>query len=247
MALAALAAIGAPIAAFIFVYKKYKAPVLPMIIGAAAFVVSVLIMERAVHAFVFARVNLRANLFMYTLYGVLTAGIFEETARFISLGALLKKKYNSIAAGLSYGIGHGGIESALIVGAAMINNIVLSVMINAGSAETVTAGLSGETLLQANAQIAALTTTAPYLFLAGGIERLFALGIQIALSVLVFYAVHKKLWLYPLAVLLHALVDIPAALTQTGVIQNVFLVEGLTGLSCALLLLLAARIHNNHK
>jgi uncharacterized membrane protein YhfC len=247
MGVAALMSIGAPVALFVILYRKYKAPVLPMIIGLFAFIVFALILEGTVHRLVFAKVNLRENPFIYTLYGTLMAGIFEETARFISFSALkkLKKKYKGAVAGLSYGIGHGGIEAALLAGAAMINNIVLSVMINSGPMEKLAADLQGDTSLQAGVQITALTTTKPYLFLVGGVERLFAMGIQIALSILVFYAVYKKLWLYPLAVLLHALTDIPAVLTQAGVIKNVFFVEGLVGVNCVLLLLLAAYIHKN--
>jgi uncharacterized membrane protein YhfC len=247
MGVSALVSIGAPIALFVIFYRKYKAPALPLLFGALAFIVCALILEGSVHRIVFANVNLRENPFMYTLYGTLMAGIFEETGRFISFSALkkLKKNYKGVGAGLSYGIGHGGIEAVALAGAAMINNIVLSVMISSGSAENILADLKGDTLLQASAQITALTTTESYLFLIGGVERLFAMGVQIALSILVFYAVYKKLWLYPLAILLHALVDIPVALMQVGVIKNIFFVEGLVGISCALLLLLAAYIHKN--
>ncbi|MDR1073482.1 MAG: YhfC family intramembrane metalloprotease [Treponema sp.] len=81
----------------------------------------------------------------------------------------------------------------------------------------------------------------------GGIERLFAIGIHLALSVVVFYAVscRSKWWLYPLAILLHAAVDAPVALMQTGVIHSVFLVESFVGASSVSLLLLAAFIHKN--
>ena len=42
---------------------------------------------------------------------------------------------------------------------------------------------------------------------------------HIALSILVFYAVKNgKIWMYFLAVILHALLDAPAALYQQGVI-----------------------------
>ncbi|MDR0538038.1 MAG: YhfC family intramembrane metalloprotease [Tannerellaceae bacterium] len=57
------------------------------------------------------------------------AGLFEETARFISF-KILKKKYNGIGTGLAYGIGHGGIEAVLLAGLSMIVSIVFCIMIN---------------------------------------------------------------------------------------------------------------------
>ena len=48
------------------------------------------------------------------------------------------------------------------------------------------------------------------------------------LSVLVFYAVKKsKPLLYVLAIVLHALFDVPAALYQLGVIRSAYIVEAL--------------------
>ncbi|MDR0707753.1 MAG: YhfC family intramembrane metalloprotease [Treponema sp.] len=246
MGVSALASIGTPIALFVVFYRKYKLPALPLLAGSLAFVLFVLILERSAHGVVLGAFNLQEKPFIYMVYGALMAGVFEETARFISFNAL-KKKYNSIGAALSYGIGHGGVEAILLAGAAMIHNIVLSVMINSGSVEAVAAGLTGETLLQVNAQITALTTIEPYVFLISGIERICAIGIHMALSTLVFYAVSckGKSWLYPLAILLHAIVDAPAALMQAGVIKNVFLLEGFVGASAVSLTLFAVYIHKN--
>ncbi|GHU87661.1 putative membrane protein YhfC [Spirochaetia bacterium] len=244
MGLSAILSIGAPVVLFIIFHKKYKAPVLPMIVGAAAFIIFALILEQSVHLIVLKRFALIEKPFLYMLYGTLMAGIFEETARFLSFH-ILKRKYRGIGTGLSYGAGHGGIEAVLVAGLAMINAIVSSIMINSGSVETITGKLQGPALEQANAQLTALITTAPYLFLIGGLERIFAIGIQMSLSVMVFYAVFSKgkWWLYPLAILLHAIIDAPAALTQAGVIKNVLFVEGIVCISCVLILLLARYIH----
>lgn len=246
MGVSALVSIGTPIVLFVIFYRKYKLRALPLLAGSLAFVLFVLILERSAHVLVLGTFNIKENPFVYMVYGALMAGVFEETARFLSFNAL-KKKYGNIGGALSYGIGHGGIEAMSLAGSSMIYNIVLSVMINAGSVEAVTADLQGEASIQASAQITALTTTAPYLFLIGGIERLFAIGMHLALSVVVFYAVscRSKRWLYLLAILLHAAVDAPVALMQTGVIQSVFLVESFVGASSVSLLLLAAFIHKN--
>lgn len=56
--------------------------------------------------------------------------------------------------------------------------------------------------------LAALSATSPLLFLAAGAERLMAIGLHIALSVLVFAGVRKKKPGYVLlAIALHAAVD----------------------------------------
>ena len=82
---------------------------------------------------------------------------------------------------LSYGIGHGGCEAFLILGVTYISNIVISLMMQRGvqmSAE-ITAGIQS---------LAALPVT---LFLLAGFERIVAMTLHTALSVLVFAAVRN--------------------------------------------------------
>lgn len=48
----------------------------------------------------------------------------------------------------------------------------------------------------------------------------------------------KYLWLYPVAILIHAMIDAPAALYQYQVISSIFVVEGVAlamGIICLLL------------
>ena len=52
MAISAIISIGLPIIIFVFLRKKYNAKFLPMIIGAFAFIIFVLILERIVHSIV---------------------------------------------------------------------------------------------------------------------------------------------------------------------------------------------------
>ena len=82
---------------------------------------------------------------------------------------------------------------------------------------------------------------APAMFLIPGFERMFALTIHISLSVIVFYSVYenRRLWLYPAAILLHALIDAPAALAQVGVLTNTLALEGMV-FGCAVVLALIA-------
>ena len=233
MAISMVVSIGVPILLFFYFRKKCGGKGVPMLLGAIAFVVFALILERLVHAMVLhpdaeGNIALKSRPILYMLYGGFMAGIFEETARFISMH-ILKSKYQGIGTALSYGVGHGGAESVLIAGLGMLSSLIFGVMLNAG-----------QTFPQMEAAITALTTTPSYLFLISGTERMLALCLQISLSVLVWYAVVRKdrVWLFPAAILLHAVVDFPAALYQTGVISNIFAVEGIIlviSLLCALL------------
>jgi uncharacterized membrane protein YhfC len=216
-----------------------------MIYGAAAFIIFALVLEQLIHLIVFKTFPLKEKPLIYILYGIFMAGIFEETARFISF-KILKKKYAGIETGLSYGIGHGGIEAVLLAGVPMITAVVFSILINTGNAETITGKLQGEALTQMETQITAgIITTAPYMFLISGVERVFAITIQISLSVLVFYSVYSKgkIWLFPLAILLHAIIDIPAAAMQVNVLKNVLLVECIVGLCAILITIFALLVH----
>jgi uncharacterized membrane protein YhfC len=113
MAISAVVSIGLPIGLFIIFYKKFNAKFLPLILGIFGFIIFTLIFERSIHLIVLNKFSLKEKPFLYLLYGVFMAGIFEETARFVSFN-ILKKKYTGIGTGLSYGIGHGGIEAILI-------------------------------------------------------------------------------------------------------------------------------------
>jgi len=248
MAVSAIISIGLPVGFFIFIYKKYNAKFLPMIIGAIAFTIFVLVLETSVHTIVFKMYPLREKPFVYILYGTLLAGIFEETARLISF-KILKKKYTGIETGLSYGIGHGGIEAVLIVGVSMITTIIFSILINTGNTEAITGKLQGETLIQIETQINAILITPPYMFLISGVERIFAIILQISLSVIMFYSVFckGKIWLFPSAILLHAIVDIPAAAMQVNIIQNILFVECLIAVLCAIVTIIAFFVHKKLK
>jgi uncharacterized membrane protein YhfC len=241
MVISVILIFGLPVTLFVVCRKKAGAKVIPLMAGIAGFVVFALVLEGMIHNLVLGRTALRANPAAFAVYGIFMAGIFEESARFIAFH-ILKKKFHTIGTGLAYGIGHGGIEAILLAGLATINSLAASIMVNTGNIATLTGNLEGAVLEQAQAQINALASTAPPMFLVGGLERVFAIGIQLALSVIVFYGVcgKKSWWLYPLAILAHAAIDLPAVLMQIGVIQNVVVVEVLVGL-CSIALLLAAR------
>ncbi|MEW6178514.1 MAG: YhfC family glutamic-type intramembrane protease [Chloroflexota bacterium] len=155
------------------------------------------------------------------LFLSLTAGLFEETGRWIGFRYLLRNRLHFKNA-LAYGVGHGGIEAIFLVGLGYVNLLIFSLMINNGTFDTLVAPQLG---INAESIRIDLISEPSYLYLIGGVERVFAIAVQIGLSVLVFYSVLKnQALLYWLAVAMHTLVNLPAVLLSMARI-NVLWIE----------------------
>jgi uncharacterized membrane protein YhfC len=55
------------------------------------------------------------------------------------------------------------------------------------------------------------------------------------------------MWLFPLAIVLHAIIDIPAAAMQVNVLKNVLFVECLVGLCAVIITIIALFVHKKLK
>ena len=246
MVITCILSIGTPIALFLYLRFVRKADVYPFFAGCSVMLLFAFILEQGAHRVILsssAGETIRNNLWLYALYGGLMAGLFEETGRYLCFSFALKRYRAKNVNALMYGAGHGGFESIVLAGLTMINNITWSHMINSGNAAALTAPLSGDALAQAEAGIAALISTPSYQFLLGGIERILAITLHIALSVLVWFAVkwNGRLYLYPLAIALHFAVDAAGALLS-GFGVNVVLIEIVVGIFTVLTALLARRV-----
>jgi uncharacterized membrane protein YhfC len=192
---------------FLYLVIKKKRTVVPILVGAAVFVLFQLIIRIPLLGVLSGMVWYQVMAAQPWLYGAflgLTAGIFEEMGRFAGM-TLLRKNRRWID-GLAFGVGHGGIEAVVLVGLTNVNNLILAVMINNGSFKMLRPALGA----QADVALSQLTSAAPHDILIGGGERIFAFAIQIALSILVLYAIHRRRYiLIPAAILLHMLVDAP--------------------------------------
>lgn len=223
MAIASSAIIGflLPILLGIFLRKRYRISIKPIIIGAITFIFFSQILEKLLHIFVISN-NIFTNNIAFAAYGALAAGIFEEGGRYIFFNIFLKDK-RQWEDGLAFGLGHGGIEAILLAGMAGIQKLVYASMINNGTFETLTQKLPSELGEQLKNSIMSATLTESLLI---GFERVFAMTVQIAFTLLVLYAIRsrKKIYLL-LAVILHAIMDVPAALYQLKMVNNVFVVE----------------------
>jgi uncharacterized membrane protein YhfC len=219
-----------PLCVSIWWIKTHKEKISTILLGALAFFAFALVLEGTIHTVVFLLVpSLAKNVIAYTIYGALMAGLFEETGRYIFFKFVLKKRTNRETA-ISYGIGHGGFEALYILVMTSIQYIIYAVMINNGQFQTLidtvaASGTDTSQLLLLPDAIASITVGAIVL---GCFERITAMLFHVAMSIIVFYAVKKsKIALYFLAILLHALLDTPAALFQMGVITNQLVLEGI--------------------
>lgn len=223
LALCALAGIVAPVALAWWLVRKYHARLSTIMIGAGVFFVFALLLEPLLHQVVLKGPNgaaITGNIWYYALYGGLAAGIFEETGRFIGMKFLLKKEPTGALPAVAYGVGHGGMEILMIFGVTMISNLAISLMINAGQADTILAAVPAEAKAQVEAQFAQLQGLNSGELLLGLWERISALILQLGLSAIVWTAIRKGgkwLWLFLAAILLHALVDVCAVVLSKSV------------------------------
>ena len=207
-----------PLALFLYLRLVKKADIYPFFAGCAVMLLFAFILESGLHSLVFsspAGPAIRNNIWLYALYGGFMAGLFEETGRYLAFSFALKK----------------------------YNNIIWSVMINNGSISSMISSLPGDQVVQAQQSVTLLATTPSYQFLLGGAERLLAVTLHIALSVIVWFAVKwdGKLYLYPAAILIHFAVDAAAALLS-GLDVNVILIEIVVAVLTAAAALFARRL-----
>jgi uncharacterized membrane protein YhfC len=235
-----------PLVPYFILRKKMKARFVPVLIGAATFIVAALMLENTVHGFILGNpgVNayLKANPLLYALYGGLMAGLFEESGRFGAF-KLMQSKYNAPADALTYGLGHGGIEAVIVLGLAMLSNIMIALMANSGSLSSTLAALPADQQEALKGAVTALAAVQPVELFAGMVERVGAVAFHVGASVLVFLAATKRssIWLYPLAIFLHMLLDIPAVLFQVGVLGNVWVLEAVVLIFSGLVLWFAVK------
>jgi uncharacterized membrane protein YhfC len=230
--LALVYSVALPLGLLIWWKKKTGAKLWCFAVGALCFLLFAMGLEQILHSVCLLGDNafsraLDASPAAYMLYCAFAAGIFEETGRLFGFKVLLRR-HRERACAVAYGIGHGGIEVLLVLGVSYLIYFLAKCGVPFGPAETTEAILKTADAIPASTVFVAM------------FERVSAMLAQIGLSMLVFVAARQKgkLWLYPLSILLHAIMDAPAALYQTGVLHSLALIEAaafVTGLVCFLL------------
>ena len=217
--------------ALIWRFKK-KERFTTILIGVAAFVLFAMIIEKLIQNVLIFPTQMmlpdhavsrfiNARPLLWALVVALFPGVFEETGRLIAFKTVLRKRKNRETS-ISYGIGHGCGEAMILLGITYIEYIVFAVMINLGTFQTVIDQAAAQAPDQINTVYALAGQIASFSMASLGValfERVFAVLFHIGASILVFYACKdkKKIWLYPLAIILHTAMDFIAALTLTGI------------------------------
>lgn len=223
-----------PVALGIIWTIKKKERVTTILIGAAAFILFAMILEKSIqNVLLFPTAMMlpdhTISLFfnshpvMLALLVGLFPGVFEETGRLVAYKTVLRNRKNKETS-ISYGIGHGGIEVVAILGLTYINYIAYAIMINTGAFQTIVDQLmvqAPDQIGQVNQVVALITTFSGGNVMLAVVERIFSVMFHIGASILVFYACRDKgkFWLYPLAIVLHTAMDFVAGLVIFNVIS----------------------------
>ncbi len=139
------------------------------------------------------------------VYLGLLAGLFEETGRYLFYRYCFSRKEIALSRenGLIFGAGWGGIESiivAMLVASSMVSYIVIS------SSSGLIPGISDDPVVME--QIGQLLALTPLDILPGLLERMMAMTLQIAFSIMVLASVvYRRPSLLGIAILWHAAVD----------------------------------------
>lgn len=248
MALAGIFTVALPLGLGIFFWKRTGGRWRFFFLGCVIFPVFAMVLEQQVHRLLLGGPlgpALQGNLWLYALYAGLMAGAFEECGRWLAFKLTLRWSRGPEDA-LMYGAGHGGIEAVLLAGMTMLNNIIISLALNRGGLAAVE-DFMGPIPEAGMAAIQGMAAAPAGLYFWTAFERLSAVGLHIALSVLVYTAVRKRgewYW-FPAAILIHTLVDMAAVLTNA--LFPVAVTEGTTALLTLGMIFLARKIYLDEK
>nr|MCR4688206.1 YhfC family intramembrane metalloprotease [Saccharofermentans sp.] len=216
--------------------KKKREPVTTALIAAAFFFVFVILLEKPIQNVIIfptamglpetsvSRFINGAPILWAFLLGFFP-GLFEETGRFVAFKTILRKRKQRETS-ITYGLGHGLFEVMFIIGITFVQYFIYAVMLRQGTfASLLDTVPSSTSLADLEAQIAqvveSITSYDPAAVLLTIVERIGAVLFHTGATILVFYAVkdRKKLWLYPLSIALHTLLDGIVGLRLAGVIS----------------------------
>lgn len=228
-----------PLGLFIWWKIKTGAKVWCFIAGALCFFVFSTILESLLHQFVLNSGNALSEAVLgspvlYILYGSLAAGVFEESGRLFGYKVLLRNHTEKECA-VAYGIGHGGIEVLLMLGATYFVYFLALIGIPFGDEATTALVVNAADSIDMGAAFMA------------AFERISSMMLHIGLSMIMFVAANRKgkLWLYPVSVLIHALSDVPAVLYQMEAVSSLMITEAFVFVTGLAVLIIGKKIFDS--
>lgn len=233
---AAVALLG-PVALALVAWRRLGASWLAWLAGAGTFFVFQLVLRVPWVAALGAALGptLKASPALSAAYIVFlsfTAGLFEETGRWVVYRFVWKDRAPKNA--LMLGLGHGGLESMLLVGLSIAGSLYLYVALGHG----VKVPLPEAALAAIAKQFEGLT---PLNALAGGVERLSAMALHVGCSLLVLqvFTRGQLRWLW-LAMAVHTSMNAVGVLLAKH--AGVWISEGAMALFAAAALAWAVRL-----
>jgi uncharacterized membrane protein YhfC len=145
----------------------------------------------------------RPLLFVWLGFLALTAGLVEEIGRYVGYRWFMGREEKTWPKGVTYGLGHGGLESMVLVGLltalGLVNVLLLPSLLPT---------LPAEQRAQATESLATIAAQPVWFPLLGLWERIWALAFHVSMSVVVLQVFRRKniAWLW-LAVAFHTLFD----------------------------------------
>lgn len=233
----ALLMLAIPVALGAFLARRLRVGWRLFAVGAATFVASQVLhipfnawaLGPALQSAGLAQADRGLPLILLALVYGLSAGVFEEGARYLVYRFWIKDA-RRWGQGVMYGAGHGGAEAMILGALAVYAFFQLTALRNAD----LTSLVPPEQLELARAQIEAYWAAPWYEALAGALERVLALCVQIGLAVMVLQAFTRRnlLWLIG-AITWHAVVD---ALAVVGGARgwSIYAIEGLVAITALL-------------
>lgn len=171
---------------------------------------------------------------VFALLGGLSAGVFEECARYAAY-RWWAKDARTWGKGLLMGAGHGGME-AILLGAIVLYTFFYMLAIRGTDLSTL---VPAEQLTLAQQQVSAYWSAPWGLTLMGAVERAFTIPFHIACSVIVLQVIQRKQmrWLL-LAIAYHTFLNASIAFLAWSLLQaypwGSYAVESLLGLTVLL-------------
>ena len=136
--------------------------------------------------------DLSTQLVPYLIFLGLSAGVFEESARYLTY-RFWAKEARSWGQGLMVGAGHGGIE-AILLGVLFFLQLANLVFYRAGLLDRALQAVGADEIALVDAAANALFSIPWYEALLGGLERIFALCLHLSASLMVLRVVTNGNW-----------------------------------------------------
>jgi len=225
-----LASVVLPFGLYFYFYSRLRHfRVYPVIFGLATYLFFGYAIESVMGQQLLAALNAfpTTNPTLYVVMVLLMAGLIEGsgmlTAAFLLRSKICRDKTpaSEIGIGLGFGIAFGGLKSALEFGLYQVSTLRVAAAINSQGIDTLLQNFTDDEKVLAQEQIQAIANTQPYLYFITGIEQIFMISLQIALAVLVWMVITRRLkwYFFPIAIVLHMIALLPTALSAINALD----------------------------